>query len=90
MDRYTKVVLTVIAAALSAIVFQNSGAIPAIAQGNQQPVKVVICNYDGTKCATTSGNGGEAFGYGLPRVTDRKLASLAATVAIIVWPPDSY
>jgi hypothetical protein len=78
MDRYTKVVLTVIAAALSAIVFQNSGAIPAIAQGNQQPVKVVICNYDGTKCATTSGNGGEAFGYGLVIAPAQRLFRLDA------------
>ncbi len=44
MDRYTKVVLTVIALALAVIAFQNSGVLPAYAQA---PATIVrICGMD--------------------------------------------
>ena len=51
IDRYTKTILTVIAAALVALAVQN--ALPsARAAGGVQ--KVVICNKDGTRCADVS------------------------------------
>jgi hypothetical protein len=45
MDRYTKVVLTVIASALVVIAFQNSGILPAYAQ-QAGPMNVRICGID--------------------------------------------
>jgi hypothetical protein len=47
MDLYTKAVLTVIALALSAIVLQHAGVIPAFAQDAQVPVAVYICDANG-------------------------------------------
>ena len=51
MDTYTKIVLTVIAVALSVIAIQNAGiGQPAVAQA-VRPAKVTICSEDGTACA---------------------------------------
>jgi hypothetical protein len=55
MDRYTKVVLTVIAVALVVIAFQNSGVLPAYAQSGGQ-MKVQICDEYGY-CARVSSDG---------------------------------
>jgi len=49
-DRYTKAVLTVIAAALCALVAQNAIG-PLGAAGRQFPQQVVICDVKGDKCA---------------------------------------
>ncbi len=65
MDRYTKVILTVIAVALSIIAIQNTGVIPAIAQTNVIPARVAICNVSGSQCASITGNGSGLFGSGL-------------------------
>ena len=46
MDRYTKAVLTVIAAALTAIVLQNAGVVSARAQEQNAIMKVQICQPD--------------------------------------------
>lgn len=55
MDRYTKAVLTVIAAALCALVAQNAAG-PSQAQ--QSPVQLVaICSLDGNNCAGVVGEG---------------------------------
>jgi hypothetical protein len=43
MDMYSKCVLTVIALALSVIALQGAGVVPAWAQQQQQPMKVIIC-----------------------------------------------
>ena len=54
MDRYTKAVLTVIAAALTTIVLQNAGVVSARAQEQNAIMKVQICqpDKDGTpECA---------------------------------------
>jgi hypothetical protein len=54
MDRYTKAVLTVIAAALTTIVLQNAGVVSARAQEQNAILKVQICqpDKDGTpECA---------------------------------------
>jgi hypothetical protein len=48
VDRYTKVVLTIIAGSLLGLLFQNSFS--AKAQSNQ-PIKVVICEQSGLSCA---------------------------------------
>lgn len=54
IDLYTKVILTVIAIALSASVFQNSFG-SAVAQNGVQ--RVVICDYkQTTTCARVGGN----------------------------------
>jgi hypothetical protein len=47
-DRYTKIVLTVIAAGLVGLLVQNA-ITPSIAQGTIQ--RVVICNITGDQCA---------------------------------------
>ncbi|MGP0093075.1 MAG: hypothetical protein ACLPKB_24505 [Xanthobacteraceae bacterium] len=44
MDRYSKIVLTVIAVALSVIALQNSGFVPAWAQ-QARLTQVEICGY---------------------------------------------
>jgi hypothetical protein len=44
VDTYTKVVLTIIAAALSVIALREAG-VPALAQSSE-PVRVVICGAD--------------------------------------------
>ena len=49
MDRYSKIVLTVIAVALTVLVAQNGGILPANAQSTVQ--KVAICNPAGTECS---------------------------------------
>ena len=54
MDRYTKSVLTVIAAALCALVAQNA---VGPAQSQQGPQPVVICSADGINCADVVGRG---------------------------------
>jgi hypothetical protein len=46
-DRYTKAVLTIIAIFLGVIAIQNFGATPAIAQGQNAPVRVQICGSNG-------------------------------------------
>ena len=48
-DRYTKIVLTVIAAALVGLLVQNA-ITPSIAMGDVQ--RVAICSIDGAKCAS--------------------------------------
>lgn len=48
-DRYTKIVLTVIAAALVGLLVQNSIS-PTNAQGGVQ--RVAVCTVDGAKCAS--------------------------------------
>ena len=51
-DLYTKVVLTVIAAALCVSIFQNMNLVnPAFAAGNQVH-KIAICEDDGSRCAS--------------------------------------
>jgi hypothetical protein len=59
-DRYTKIVLTVIAAALVGLIVQNSIA-PSNAQGGVQ--RVAICNLTGDQCAQVFKLTG---GYGQP------------------------
>lgn len=49
MDIYTKAILTVIAAALSLIAFQNLGATSTAAQ-NIAPAHITICDASGAKC----------------------------------------
>jgi hypothetical protein len=68
MDRYSRIVLTVIAVALSAIALQNSGLLPsskrasfsapALADTSGDGQKVQICNWDGfgnPDCARVQG-----------------------------------
>ena len=43
MDMYSKFILTVIAVALCAIVAQNSGVVPAVAQSSPPISRVEIC-----------------------------------------------
>jgi hypothetical protein len=59
-DRYTKIVLTVIAAALVGLLVQNSIS-PSVAQGGVQ--RVAICTIDGGKCASVYQ---DETGYGNP------------------------
>ena len=64
MDRYSKVVLTIIAVALSAIVLQNAGVLPsasrvsmvspAVAVGSAEAKQVQICGYDTLKVQSLS------------------------------------
>ena len=54
MDRYTKVVLTVIAAALCVLAVQNV-IHPAQSQASLQ--RVAICDVDGTNCVGVWGSG---------------------------------
>jgi hypothetical protein len=68
MDRYSKIVLTIIAIALSTLVLQNAGALPsakllsfntpALADP-AEPQKVQLCNWDNTiaewDCALVQG-----------------------------------
>lgn len=51
MDAYTKAVLTVIAAALCALVAQNALGPSQAAQVASPPQRVVVCNEAGTQCA---------------------------------------
>ena len=51
MDLYTRIVLTVIAGALSLLVAQNAGILKARADEGDAPAKVQLCNSDGTFCA---------------------------------------
>ena len=64
MDAYTKAVLTVIAAALCAIVLQNAGVGSAVAQ-NRVPAPVTICNESGSHCGlgSTEGNSLDIYGH---------------------------
>jgi hypothetical protein len=55
MDAYTKIVLTVIATALTAIALQHAGIVPAFAQSNAIQ-RVAICNWDGSGCTTVFKN----------------------------------
>ena len=61
MDTYTKIVLTVIAIALSAISLQNMGVLPALAQQQEKLTRVEICGSDpltsGTNCAAVRPGG---------------------------------
>jgi hypothetical protein len=50
MDKYTKIVLTVIAACLVALVIQNTTTNAHATGGIQKVQKVAICNEDGTAC----------------------------------------
>jgi hypothetical protein len=57
MDIYTKIVLTVIACALSVIAWHNIAPVPAQAQ-SQLINKVIICDSDNpNRCASISPNG---------------------------------
>lgn len=60
-DRYTKIVLTVIAAALVGLLVQNAIS-PSVAQGTIQ--RVAICNITGDQCANVFQ---DEPGYGNPR-----------------------
>jgi hypothetical protein len=57
MDRYTKLVLTVIAVALSVIAWKDFAAIPAWAQ-DLPPQRVIICDPEhALRCVSVSENG---------------------------------
>ena len=47
MSRYTNVVLTMIAIALSAIALENLVDLPRVFAQNNEPVRVQICGYAG-------------------------------------------
>ena len=49
MDRYTKVILTIIAFALCVLAIENFQS--AIAQAQSRVTKVAICDDSGTRCA---------------------------------------
>jgi len=55
MDRYSKIVLTLIAAGLWAIVVQHIIA-PSVADAQGGIQHVVICNIDNTHCAAVAGD----------------------------------
>ncbi|MDE2005274.1 MAG: hypothetical protein KGI51_01805 [Rhodospirillales bacterium] len=57
MDRYSRIVLTVIATALVALVLQNAGVLRARADVGDGPAKVQLCNSDGTYCAHVDEDG---------------------------------
>ena len=61
LDKYTKIVLTVIACALVALVFQNTLEIKA-ANAAGKLTKVVICDPSGSPCANICVQGGGVEG----------------------------
>ena len=61
-DTYSKIMLTIIAAALCVIAFQNMNVVkPAFAAGNQVH-KIALCRADGTLCAGVRGVWGNTGG----------------------------
>jgi hypothetical protein len=69
MDRYTKIILTVIAAALSVIALQNTRIVPAFAaQQSAAPVQVQICGinpsaFGAWNCASMVGDSLQVKAY---------------------------
>ena len=56
-DLYTKVVLTLIAAALCVSVFQNMKVVSPAFAASDQVHKIAICDSSGLKCAKVVGAG---------------------------------